>query len=105
MVEIEIIKRDLEKIQSELEINEMLVDKIKHLYKAYYQLAELNYKKGEQLLKENNSMGEHYISEGNNYNGFGSVLVRLLNGDSLNDILEFVNIPLKYLTKNEASDE
>lgn len=88
----------LQIIEDELDNYNKLKENLTKIKSAYSNLADLEHKKADKL-RGDSIFTQNHIEIGNKYREFSSVLVNLLNGTEIEDILKFINIPLKYLEK------
>ena len=91
-------RQELQIIEDELNNYDKLKENLIKVKSAYSNLADLEHKKAGKL-RGNNIFTQNHIDIGNKYREFSNVLVNLLNGTEIEDILYFINIPLKYLEK------
>lgn len=91
-------RQELQIIEDELNNYDKLKENLIKIRKAYSNLADLEHKKANEL-RGNSIFTQSHIDIGNKYREFSNVLVNLLNGAEIEDILYFINIPLKYLEK------
>lgn len=87
------IRPELIEIEEELIRYDNLKDNLKSIRNAYRNLAKLEYKRAEKFKTHT----ENSIDKGNQYMNIANSITRLLNGENIKDILNTINIPLKYL--------
>lgn len=91
-------RQELQIIEDELNDYDKLKENLIKIRSAYSNLADLEHKKADKL-RGNSIFTQNHIDIGNKYREFSNVLVNLLNGNEIEDILNFINIPLKHLEK------
>lgn len=94
-------RQEIQIIEDELNNYDKLKENLIKVQTAYVNLAKLEHKKADKLRDENIFKQSH-IDLGNNYMEFANVIVNLLNGDKIESILNYINIPLKYLQKEDG---
>lgn len=76
-----------------------LKDNLKRIRNAYSNLGKLEHKRAEKFNPD--SVARHNcIDRGNEYINFANSITNLLNGENIENILEYINIPLKYLEED-----
>lgn len=93
-------RQELQKIEDELNNYDKLKENLIKIKNAYSNLANLEHKKADKL-RGNSIFTQNHIDIGNNYRQFTNILTNLLNGMEVEDILTYINIPLKYLQKED----
>lgn len=93
------IKSELLEIEKEIIKYDKLKDNLKSIKNAYSNLGKLEHKRAEKFHP--NSESRHScIDKGNQYMHFANSITRLLNGENIKDILNSINISLKYLKED-----
>lgn len=91
-------RQEFQIIEDELNNYDKLKENLIKIKNAYVNLAKLEHKKADKLRDES-MFKQNHIDLGNNYMEFANIIVNLLNGDKIESILKYINIPLKYLEK------
>lgn len=94
-------RQELQIIEDELNNYDKLKENLIKIQTAYVNLAKLEHKKADKL-KDESMFKQNHIDLGNNYMEFANIIVNLLNGDKIESILNYINIPLKYLQKEDG---
>lgn len=89
-------RKEIEIIENELNDYEQLKNNLMKIRKAYSNLGHLEHKKADKL-NDKNIFKHNHIDLGNTYIEFANTIIRLLNGDKIEDILYFISNHLKYL--------
>ena len=93
------IRQELLKIEEEIVKYDELKDNLKSIRNAYSNLSKLEHKRVEKFHPKNEARN-NCIDRGNLYMNFANSITRLLNGENIKDILNSINIPLKYLEED-----
>ena len=90
------IRPELLEIEKEVIKYDELKDNLKRIRDAYSNLGKLEHKRAEKFYTKSEERN-NCIDRGNLYMNFANSTTRLLNGENIKDILNSINIPLKYL--------
>ena len=93
------IRQELLEIEKEIVKYDELKDNLKSIRNAYSNLGKLEHKRVEKFHPKNEARN-NCIDRGNLYINFANSITRLLNGENIKDILNSINIPLKYLEED-----